>query len=116
MRKQGFATVAEENIRGVLSVGAPIRDRSGKVLAALSVAFPKYLDAALTLQSVTPLVVAAAQRISRAPWAAPEPHSLLGARLSRAAHVFNRARPRSQSGGLASRAATGIVVDVADAH
>ena len=66
VRKQGFATVAEENIRGVLSVGAPIRDRDGKLLAALSVAFPKYLDSALTLQSATPLVVAAAQRISRA--------------------------------------------------
>ena len=50
----------------MLSVGAPIRDRDGKVLAALSVAFPKYLDASQTLQSVTPLVVAAAQRISRA--------------------------------------------------
>jgi DNA-binding IclR family transcriptional regulator len=65
VRKQGFATVSEENIRGVLSVGAPIRDRAGKVLAALSVAFPKYLDASQTLQSVTPLVVAAAQRVSR---------------------------------------------------
>jgi DNA-binding IclR family transcriptional regulator len=66
VRKQGFATVTEENIRGVLSVGAPIRDRNGKVLAALSVAFPKYLDSAVTLQSITPHVVAAAQRISRA--------------------------------------------------
>lgn len=65
VRKQGFATVSEENIRGVLSVGAPIRDRDGKVLAALSVAFPKYLDASQTLQGVTPLVVAAAQRVSR---------------------------------------------------
>jgi DNA-binding IclR family transcriptional regulator len=65
VRKQGFATVSEENIRGVLSVGAPIRDRSGKMLAALSVAFPKYLDASQTLQSVTPLVTTAAQRISR---------------------------------------------------
>ena len=66
VRKQGFATVSEENIRGVLSVGAPIRDREGKVLAALSVAFPKYLDSAVTLQSITPVVVAAAHRISRA--------------------------------------------------
>ena len=66
VRKQGFATVSEENIRGVLSVGAPIRDRDGKVLAALSVAFPKYLDSAVTLQNITPLVVAAAHRISRA--------------------------------------------------
>ncbi len=66
VRKQGYATVVEENIRGVLSVGAPIRDRAGRVLAALSVAFPKYLEAGLSLQSATPLVVAAAQRISRA--------------------------------------------------
>jgi DNA-binding IclR family transcriptional regulator len=65
VRKLGFATVSEENIRGVLSVGAPIRDRAGKVLAALSVAFPRYLDASQTLQSVTPLVVGAAQRVSR---------------------------------------------------
>lgn len=65
VRKQGFATVSEENIRGVLSVGAPIRDRGGKVLAALSVAFPKYLDTGQTLQSVTPLVVEASQRVSR---------------------------------------------------
>jgi DNA-binding IclR family transcriptional regulator len=66
VRKQGFATVSEENIRGVLSVGAPIRDRTGKVLAALSVAFPKYLDSGVTLQRITPLVTAAAQRVSHA--------------------------------------------------
>jgi DNA-binding IclR family transcriptional regulator len=65
VRKQGFATVSEENIPGVLSVAVPIRDRAGNVVAALSVAFPKYLDAGLTLQSVTPLVAAAAGRISR---------------------------------------------------
>ena len=70
VRKQGFATASEENIRGVLSVGAPIRDRDGKVL--VSVAFPKYLDSAVTLQSIAPLVVAAAHRISRAVGGTPE--------------------------------------------
>ncbi len=65
VRRQGFATVIEENIPGVLSVGAPIRDRAGRVVAALSVAFPKYFDAGLTLQSVEPLVTAAALRVSR---------------------------------------------------
>jgi DNA-binding IclR family transcriptional regulator len=65
VRRQGFALVNEENIPGVLSVGAPIRDRTGAVVAALSVAFPKYLDAATTLATVTPLVTAAALRISR---------------------------------------------------
>jgi DNA-binding IclR family transcriptional regulator len=65
VRRQGFATVSEENIPGVLSVGVPIRDRAGSVVAVISVAFPKYLDAGLTLQSVTPLVTDAALRISR---------------------------------------------------
>ena len=65
VRRQRYALVVEENIRGVLSVGAPIVDRHGRVLAALSVAFPKYLEAGLTLQSVTPLVTGAAERISR---------------------------------------------------
>jgi DNA-binding IclR family transcriptional regulator len=65
VRTQGYATVIEENIPGVLSVGAPIRDRMGGVVAALSVAFPKYLDSGLTLATVTPIVTSAAHRISR---------------------------------------------------
>ncbi len=65
VRRQGFGIVNEENIPGVLSVGAPIRDRSGAVVAALSVAFPKYLNSGLTLQTVEPLVTGAARRISR---------------------------------------------------
>jgi DNA-binding IclR family transcriptional regulator len=65
IRKQGYATVSEENIPGVLSVGAPIHDRAGRTVAALSVAFPKYLDAKLTLDRVAPLVVDAATKVSR---------------------------------------------------
>jgi IclR family KDG regulon transcriptional repressor len=65
VRRQGYATVVEENIPGVLSVGAPITDRTGAVVAALSVAFPKYLESGLTLQGSIPLVTAAALRISR---------------------------------------------------
>jgi DNA-binding IclR family transcriptional regulator len=65
VRRQGYATVSEENIPGVLSIGAPIRDRAGRVVAALSVAFPKYLDAGLTLQSIRPLVTDAAAKVSR---------------------------------------------------
>lgn len=65
VRRQGYATVVEENIPGVLSVGAPITDRTGAIVAALSVAFPKYLESGLTLQGSIPLVTAAALRISR---------------------------------------------------
>lgn len=65
VRSQGYATVVEENIPGVLSVGAPIRDHTGAVIAALSVAFPKYLDSGLTLSAATPMVTGAARRVSR---------------------------------------------------
>jgi DNA-binding IclR family transcriptional regulator len=72
VRSLGYATVIEENIPGVLSVGAPIRDRTGGVVAALSVAFPKYLDSGLTVATVTPMVVGAAQRTSKMlGWPAP---------------------------------------------
>ena len=39
--------------------------RKSWVVAALSVAFPKYLDSGLTLASVEPLVAGAALRVSR---------------------------------------------------
>ncbi len=65
VRRQGYATVVEENIPGILSVGAPISDRGGRVVAAISVAFPKYLDGGESLQSVIPLVTAAAVRVSQ---------------------------------------------------
>ncbi|MCA0302296.1 MAG: IclR family transcriptional regulator [Proteobacteria bacterium] len=65
VRRQGYATVVEENIPGILSVGAPISDRAGRIVAALSVAFPKYLDSGESLQTVIPLMTAAATRVSQ---------------------------------------------------
>lgn len=66
VRRTGVATVSEENLPGVLSVGAPIRDKGGHVAAAVSVAFPKFVSQDLTLKTVTPLVVEAALNVSRA--------------------------------------------------
>lgn len=65
VRSQGFATVREENLAGVLSVGAPVHDAAGQVIAAVSVAYPRSLDAALSLEAMTPPVVETAARISR---------------------------------------------------
>jgi DNA-binding IclR family transcriptional regulator len=65
VRSQGFATVREENLPGVLSAGAPVRDAGGAVVAALSIAYPRSLDAARSLEAMTPRVVEAAKRISR---------------------------------------------------
>lgn len=65
IRSQGSATVREENLPGVLSVGAPVHDAGGTVVAAVSIAYARSLDAALSLEAMTPVVVNAAARISR---------------------------------------------------
>jgi hypothetical protein len=78
--------VSEENIRGVLSVGAPVRDRNGKVLAALSVALPKYLDADQTLQSITP-------------WWSPPPSASRARSAVRRRKARYQRNPRSGCGG-----------------
>jgi DNA-binding IclR family transcriptional regulator len=66
VRSQGFATVREENLPGVLSVGVPVHDASGAVVAAISIAYARSLDVALSLEAMTPHVVEAADNISRA--------------------------------------------------
>ena len=40
IREQGYALDDEENEKGVKCVGAPIRDQSGKVIAAISISVP----------------------------------------------------------------------------
>ena len=65
LRRQGFARVDEENIRGIVSVGAPIRNAHGKIVAALSVAFTKGTTS-LEEDMVTKLVLDTAHRVSRA--------------------------------------------------
>lgn len=65
VRTQGYSLVREENLPGVLSIGAPVHDAGGAVVAAISVAYPRSLDPALSLEAMTPHVVEAANRISR---------------------------------------------------
>ncbi len=65
VRRLGYAVSNEENIAGVLAVGAPVRDRSGRVIAAVSGACPRYLTPDDRLGSIADVVVAAAARISR---------------------------------------------------
>jgi len=65
IREQGYATVRSENIQGVVSVGAPIRDTSGAVVAALSTAFPEWSTPEFTIDEVATLVLASAGRISQ---------------------------------------------------
>jgi DNA-binding IclR family transcriptional regulator len=65
IREHGYARVDEENIRGIVSVGAPIRNAQGKIVAGLSVAFTKGTTS-LSEDGVAKLIVETADRISRA--------------------------------------------------
>lgn len=64
-RARGYAVAEEENTLGVTSVGAPIRNMSNETVAAVSVAFAERLSPSLNVSVVAPLILAAAERISR---------------------------------------------------
>ncbi len=61
----GYATAISENLEGVISVGAPIYDASGSIVAAISVAFPRTVYPKVRITDVAESVVSAARRISR---------------------------------------------------
>jgi DNA-binding IclR family transcriptional regulator len=60
----GYASSLEELEEGLNAVGAPVRDHTGGVIAALSVSGPVYRFTEERLREVTPDVVAAAAAIS----------------------------------------------------
>ncbi|MGE4607405.1 MAG: IclR family transcriptional regulator C-terminal domain-containing protein, partial [Myxococcota bacterium] len=63
---QGFALDIEETEHGLNCVAAPIFDRSGAVVAAISVSGPSFRSGIDRLmQEIVPLVTASADRISR---------------------------------------------------
>ena len=64
VREQGFATAVEELEPDYVAVGAPVRDASGEVVAALSVGGPKARMDKTRLAACTRQVVAAARRVS----------------------------------------------------
>ncbi len=62
--QRGWAENREESRVGVVSVGAPVRDGTGTVIAALSVAAPTDRAAPATLRRIRAAVIAAATRAS----------------------------------------------------
>lgn len=63
-RSLGYATAISENVEGVISVGAPIYDAGGSLIAAISVAFPRAVYPKVKITDVAQSVLAAASRIS----------------------------------------------------
>jgi IclR family transcriptional regulator, KDG regulon repressor len=65
IRQKGYAIDDEEIESGLRCVAAPIRDHSGRVVAAISVAAPVQRMTKKNVQTTVPTVVAAADAISR---------------------------------------------------
>ncbi|MBW9075674.1 IclR family transcriptional regulator [Agrobacterium deltaense] len=64
-RSLGYATAISENVEGVISLGAPIYDAGGSLIAAISVAFPRAVYPKVKITDVAQYVLAAANRISK---------------------------------------------------
>jgi DNA-binding IclR family transcriptional regulator len=65
IRARGYAIDDEEIEIGLRCVAAPIRDHSGRVVAAISVAAPVQRMSKKQVQAAIPPVLAAAENISR---------------------------------------------------
>lgn len=63
-REAGFAVSKEENLLGILAVAAPIRDKSGQIVAAMSAAFAPTMLPQQTLSAVAAMVMEAAAEVS----------------------------------------------------
>lgn len=66
VRRQGYSIADEENELGVVSIGAPVRNSEGLVIAAISVAFLKAQRGPKEWPGIADLIVRAAQRCSAA--------------------------------------------------
>jgi DNA-binding IclR family transcriptional regulator len=65
VRQQDFAISREEFEEGLVAMAAPIRDRTGSVVAALSISGPTYRMGTETLEEYVPILTQAAKNISR---------------------------------------------------
>ena len=63
--ERGWATTVEEYEVGLSAMAAPVRDAEGGIVAAVSVSGPSFRLSAETIDRIAPLVVAAADGLSR---------------------------------------------------
>ncbi|NTA14019.1 IclR family transcriptional regulator [Agrobacterium tumefaciens] len=63
-RGQGYATAISEHVEGVISVGAPVRDETGSIVAAMSLAFPRAVYPKVKITDVAQDILEAANRVS----------------------------------------------------
>ena len=64
VRRRGYAMDNEEFEKGLRCIGAPVRDHTGEVIAAISIAGPSFRIAGSQIPELSKCVVAAAGRLS----------------------------------------------------
>ena len=62
----GYTTSLDENFEGLISVGAPVRDSTGAIRAAISIAYPRSVGPRVEIAQAGESIMAAAERISHA--------------------------------------------------
>ena len=65
MREQGYAVAVDELEVGLTAIAAPIRNAHGDVIASLSVSGPTFRLAEPRVKELVPVVVDAADEVSR---------------------------------------------------
>ncbi len=66
VRRRGYALAMEELEEGLHAISAPIRDRTGRPVAAVSISGPAYRLTVERMRQIAPRVIATANQISRA--------------------------------------------------
>ncbi len=65
VRRKGYALALEELEEGLHAISAPVRDRTGRPVAAVSVSGPSYRLTVERMRQIAPQVIATASQISR---------------------------------------------------
>jgi IclR family acetate operon transcriptional repressor len=76
VRQQGYAVDNEEWETGLRCIGAPVRDSSSSVIAAVSISGPVFRIRPDRIPALAPLVIEAASRISFALGYRPKPEAI----------------------------------------
>jgi DNA-binding IclR family transcriptional regulator len=97
VRRNGYAVDQQEITRGILCVAAPVRNGEGDTIAAISVAFPAYIEQERGIQEEIRAVLGCAVAISRQFLSAPA--QTAGPRPAARKRAANPV-PGRQGGGL----------------
>jgi DNA-binding IclR family transcriptional regulator len=98
VRRRGFAIDHEEITRGIMCVAAPVADGEGRVLAAISVTFPAYIDKDRGIAAEVAAVTRCASAITHQLTGRGGRTTPAGAKAGRSRLRLSRSRPSNTRG------------------